>query len=332
MTAAMLNKLRSIALVLIALPSCAFAQDCATPTTLCAETINATTVSDPAPVVFECIDAQYTTYFQFTTNTNATDPGEVSVSVSNLECVTGGLNDTVQAVIVEVPPAGDPCVPASYVSVSDCVVDTVDFFIDSETLQANTDYLLVIGTNHDPAVSDCGFDVSIEGDAVDIDACCDAQIPLGQSETFTVSNGNAVPGYTWAPGPTLDEVIGEEVTATPEQTTTYTVTGTVGDCEVTDLVTLTVGPPVNIPNTITPNDDGINDLWRIAGISDFPQCQVTVYTRWGQVVYKDIGYAQPWDGTNRGKRLPTAAYYYVIELNSFEVEIPPITGTITLIH
>jgi gliding motility-associated-like protein len=93
-----------------------------------------------------------------------------------------------------------------------------------------------------------------------------------------------------------------------------------------------VGPPINIPNTFTPNGDLINDLWLLAGIQRFEGALVTVYDRWGQQLFKSLGYTQPWDGTNGGKKLPTATYYYVIELNSLDVDIPPITGSVTLIH
>lgn len=308
------------------------AQDCSDPALLCAETSNSVVLDQSATVDFLCIEAEYTTYFQFETNTDSGNTGNVIVSLNSIDCQSNGLNDTLQMVIVQVLSGGDPCVPASYVAVSDCVSDTLDFFVESEDLDANSEYLVLIGSNHDPFLSDCGFDVVIEGPAVDINACCDGQIPLGQSETFTVTGGEAIPGYSWAPSISLDEATGDEVTAVPEQTTTYTVTGNVGDCQVTDQVTLTIGPPISVPNTITPNNDGINDVWRISGISDFPQAQVTVFSRWGQVVFRDIGYAEPWDGTNRGKRLPTATYYYVIELNSFEVEIPPVSGSITLVH
>jgi hypothetical protein len=45
-----------------------------------------------------------------------------------------------------------------------------------------------------------------------------------------------------------------------------------------------------------------------------------------------VGYAQPWDGTRGGKFLPTGVYYYVIELNSLDVNIEPVTGFVTLVH
>jgi gliding motility-associated-like protein len=63
----------------------------------------------------------------------------------------------------------------------------------------------------------------------------------------------------------------------------------------------------------------------------FESSLVTVYDRWGQQIFKSTGYAKPWDGTNKGKSLPMGAYYYVIELNSLEVNIPPVTGVISIV-
>lgn len=63
----------------------------------------------------------------------------------------------------------------------------------------------------------------------------------------------------------------------------------------------------------------------------FESSLVTVYDRWGQQIFKSTGYAKPWDGTNKGKALPMGAYYYVIELNSLEVNIPPVSGVISIV-
>jgi len=70
-----------------------------------------------------------------------------------------------------------------------------------------------------------------------------------------------------------------------------------------------------IPNAFTPNGDGVNDLWTIQKLSDFPKCLVSIYTRYGNLVYQSSGYAKPWDGTSNGSQVPTGTYYYVINPN-----------------
>jgi len=59
-----------------------------------------------------------------------------------------------------------------------------------------------------------------------------------------------------------------------------------------------------IPNTFTPNNDGINDYWKIKGIENYPAAMVQIFTRYGQRVFESKGYAQPFDGKLNGTLLP----------------------------
>ncbi len=79
---------------------------------------------------------------------------------------------------------------------------------------------------------------------------------------------------------------------------------------------LTILPPLFIPNTFTPNGDGVNDKWDIDRLSDFSDCTVQVFSRYGQPVYSSIGYGAPWNGTYKGAALPTGTYYYLIDLKN----------------
>jgi gliding motility-associated-like protein len=68
-----------------------------------------------------------------------------------------------------------------------------------------------------------------------------------------------------------------------------------------------------IPNVFSPNGDGINDRWEIAGLRSVTDCHVEIFDRWGQSIYNSNGYSNPWDGTRKGKPLPVATYYYIIK-------------------
>lgn len=73
------------------------------------------------------------------------------------------------------------------------------------------------------------------------------------------------------------------------------------------------------PTVITPNFDGRNDLFVIEYLEIIhPNCQVTIFNRWGDTVFESIGYADPWDGTYNGEELPMGTYFYRIELNDVE--------------
>ena len=76
---------------------------------------------------------------------------------------------------------------------------------------------------------------------------------------------------------------------------------------------------VVIPNAFTPDGDGINEVWVIEGIEKYPDNQLTIYNRWGNLVFSAEGYLNTWGGTSNsnlnvgGEQLPTGTYYYVID-------------------
>ncbi len=69
----------------------------------------------------------------------------------------------------------------------------------------------------------------------------------------------------------------------------------------------------NISSLFTPNNDGMNDYWYISELEKYGKLEVTVFNRFGQMVYKSDSYKNDWDGTWNSHPLPTAAYYYIIK-------------------
>lgn len=73
-----------------------------------------------------------------------------------------------------------------------------------------------------------------------------------------------------------------------------------------------------IPTVITPNEDGKNDLFVVENLNIlYPQAEVKIVNRWGNLVFESIGYKFPWNGTlmNEGEQLPVGTYFYRILLN-----------------
>ncbi|CAN5518812.1 hypothetical protein BH11BAC2_BH11BAC2_23030 [soil metagenome] len=66
-----------------------------------------------------------------------------------------------------------------------------------------------------------------------------------------------------------------------------------------------------VPNTFTPNGDGLNDTFGIAGeaVQNF---QLQIYNRWGQMIFETSNPNQRWDGTFRGKLVPEGCYVYKV--------------------
>ena len=67
---------------------------------------------------------------------------------------------------------------------------------------------------------------------------------------------------------------------------------------------------VKIYNAFTPNGDGMSDFFRIVNIENFPNNELNVYNRWGNLVYTDRSYKNTWDGTYNGGDLPDGTYFY----------------------
>jgi len=309
------------------------AQTCSNPQTLCPESPTSVFVLDGADAFlnFECIDATHVAVLRFRSNHNFGDPGNARIRISQVSC-DGDLGpDTLAAVVVSA--SGAPCDPAGLTAMGPCVSGVNDLVWETSTLVQNSEYFILIGTQHDPAESMCGMYVELEGEGVTLDACCNHTLIPGASAELTVVGGDPVFGYVWSPNFYLSDPDMATTTVTPAETISYQVDGQIGECQVSTSVTVTVGSPIRVPNSFTPNSDGINDFWTIDGIIAFEGARVEVFNRWGQLVHRSLGYAQPWDGTGRsGKPLTPGTYYYVIELNDADLPIPPETGHVAIIR
>ncbi len=93
-----------------------------------------------------------------------------------------------------------------------------------------------------------------------------------------------------------------------------------------------------IPNSFSPNEDGINDIWRPVGNTlDIRDYEVTIMDRWGRQVFKSNDYDEGWNGSsNKGDGehyLDTGIYTYLIKVSSATTEEKrEITGFITLVR
>ncbi len=104
-------------------------------------------------------------------------------------------------------------------------------------------------------------------------------------------------------------------TTSPGSEGTYTVTVRVIDsCEYIRTTTqiFTVLPPcdVVIPNVMSVNNDGINDVFIIKNLQYHPNTSVTIYDRWGRKVYENANYQNDW----RADGLSDGTFFYVIDV------------------
>jgi len=140
--------------------------------------------------------------------------------------------------------------------------------------------------------------------------------------TATVSNETIISAYAWSNPSTLSCEVCYTTIATPLTSTTYTFTATsVYGCTSTKEVTITVGcdeSQVFIPNSFTPNGDGMNDRFLVRGKGINRITKFLIYNRWGELVYEryNIAANDPsvgWDGQYKGIVLPPDVFYYFVE-------------------
>jgi gliding motility-associated-like protein len=99
-------------------------------------------------------------------------------------------------------------------------------------------------------------------------------------------------------------------------------------CTVQAAITLTMPMELELPTGFSPNDDGQNDFFVIHGIEVYPDNEITIYNRWGNVVYSAANYQNEWNGfNNNGEEIPDGTYFVVLKLGGAN---EPITGYVDL--
>jgi gliding motility-associated-like protein len=119
--------------------------------------------------------------------------------------------------------------------------------------------------------------------------------------------------FAWTPLAGLSSNNTASSMANPNRTTVYTVTATTGGCSSTAVVRVEVDcSSVFIPNSFTPNGDGINDYFQVVanGVEDF---EIVVCNRWGEVVYRSIDPEEKWTGGKDSFFVPDGVYTYRVK-------------------
>ncbi|WP_417443331.1 gliding motility-associated C-terminal domain-containing protein [Joostella sp.] len=165
------------------------------------------------------------------------------------------------------------------------------------------------------------FDDSV----VTIDASQTIAIPEGDSKVVTAAGGDS---YQWFN--TENELISNGASVTLSEVGEYIVLVSVGDCQVSKKVTVTDVVSLVVPNVITPNGDGYNDLWIIPSSYAYQEnITINIYEQSGAPVYSTNDYQNNWPEsssiTYSGGRPPI--YYYKITKGKETLK----QGTITVI-
>jgi gliding motility-associated-like protein len=105
----------------------------------------------------------------------------------------------------------------------------------------------------------------------------------------------------------------------------------VNGCVNTQQVTIRVLQGLYMPNSFTPNGDGINDLFRVPPGSAFHLEEFSIFDRWGNRVFTTRDITKGWDGKYKNEMLP-GTFVYVIRGKDPDRKDVVIKGTVALIR
>lgn len=141
--------------------------------------------------------------------------------------------------------------------------------------------------------------------------------------------------YLWSPNVALNCDTCPASLALPLVATTYCVVGTDEyGCMDTACVTVLVSTDcgaAEFPNAFTPNDDGLNDVFRVHGRC-FDEYHLVVYNRWGQKVFESFDPLIGWDGMFDGEDADMGVYSFYADVLNLLGEHTVKQGNVTLIR
>ena len=264
--------------------------------------------------------------YTYTDINNCTSQENISITVHLEPIVPQNLSDTIlcegESTEYQIDVSG--ALEYSWIDENGIVVEIDNrFSIDQDGL-----YQVNVSNEFCSALSN---QFSVEVVNPEINAYVNPEVPilLGESAELLIENPNVDYQYNWK----LEESSigdGTSLEVKPTETTIYEVTATIYNCTATTTLEVEVIQPIIIPSMFTPNGDGLNDYWEITGLDRDFYFELKVYNRWGTVVFKAYEYSNMWDGTTNGNLIPSAVYYYVIEVGDNNKET--LQGSVTIMR
>ncbi|MFZ6050557.1 DUF7948 domain-containing protein [Halocola ammonii] len=105
--------------------------------------------------------------------------------------------------------------------------------------------------------------------------------------------------FEWSPTTFMEDPDDLTPILLPDESTYYelSVIDQYG-CTNRDTVFVKVILPIYVPNTFTPDGDGLNDVFRAYG-DNIREFHMQIYDRWGQLVFESFSVDEVWDGSNK---------------------------------
>jgi gliding motility-associated-like protein len=179
-----------------------------------------------------------------------------------------------------------------------------------------TSYMVIVSTS--AACSDTAYVVINVASAISVNAGPDQSILKGETATLkgTVNGDNST--YSWTPVTSMTDAASLTPRVNPPADIDYilSVTSNAACGMARDTVHVFVFPDIYIPNAFTPNGDGRNDTWHIPALKAIPVFELSVFNRWGQMIYHIKNNDISWNGQFNGIDQPTGGYAYMLNIGN----------------
>ncbi len=156
-------------------------------------------------------------------------------------------------------------------------------------------------------------------------------IYAGQSIQLIASGGV---NYLWYPDIALSADTISSPIASPTDTTIYQVVMTdANGCSSTKSVIVNVIPPESVwaPTAFTPNNDQVNDIFKIHPIGIINKYVLKIFDRWGEMVFTSNDQNDGWDGTYQSVKLNVGVYIYYYYIEFIDGVVIENSGDVTLL-
>ena len=167
-------------------------------------------------------------------------------------------------------------------------------------------------------------------------------IPVGSSYQMNVTGSADITTWLWSPAQNISCTDCMNPVVSPKRTTTYIVqAANIAGCTAQENITINVSctnqDNLFIPNTFSPNADGMNDYFFPRGKGLLTIKSLRVFNRWGNIIYERFNFpanqqSYGWDGTYRGNSMQSDVYVFVVEIACENGQILSSKGNVTLLR
>lgn len=188
---------------------------------------------------------------------------------------------------------------------------------------ANSITYTVVGFDNEGCFTDTAFINVTVNKRPFVNAGNDAEILPGTPYQIVTNSSTDVVQWLWSPAQFLSCTQCPSPVSTATRTMNYVVTvKNAQGCSASDTITLKTlcsGSQVFIPNSFTPNNDGLNDVFKVAGNGASFIKSFVIYDRWGNKVFeqKNIQTNHPsagWNGYYKAVLSLPGTYTYFVQL------------------